>query len=229
MESLAPRPRALDSWRPPRRVLPLPKAHRLLIALDVARRGIDAQRATRPLRDVAQMAQEHALRALFYWLTDGRAGADAFDEVRDVQPRELIIATRRECVIDGRRDILLHDLVVHVVHDVPVLIEHHRAGRAVDHRPAASALDGIGIAAQPLPRNRAAAVELERRLLRVGELPVVVELIAAARGGAAHRMIDAESPAGDVDLMRAVVADLARAPAAEPVPVVVNHVVPVGR
>src|SRR5206468_9172629 len=80
-----------------------------------------------------------------------------------------------------------------------------------------------------LPRDRPAAVELERRFLRVGKLPVVVEVVAPARGRDAHRMIDAEGPAGDVDLMRAVVADLARAPAAEPVPVVVNHVVAVQR
>src|SRR6266699_901925 len=58
---------------------------------------------------------------------------------------------------------------------------------AVHHPPPATALDRIGIAAQPLPRDRPAAVELERRLLRVGELPVVVEMVAAAGGRAAHR------------------------------------------
>src|SRR5205814_9732065 len=92
-----------------------------------------------------------------------------------------------------------------------------------------AAFGGVGIAAPSLPGDRTAAVELEGRLLRVGELPVVVEVVAAARRRDAHRMIDAEGPAGDVDLMRAVVVDLARAPAAEPVPVVVNHVVAVWR
>src|SRR5204862_4471722 len=99
----------------------------------------------------------------------------------------------------------------------------------VYHRPAAAAFDRICITTPSLPGDRPAAFEFERRCLRVGELPVVVEVVAAARGGDAHRMIDAEGPAGDVNLMRAVVADLARAPAAEPMPVVVNHVVAVGR
>src|SRR2546422_8910209 len=89
--------------------------------------------------------------------------------------------------------------------------------------------DRIWIAAPSLPGDRPAAVELERRFLRVGELPVIVEVVAAPRGGDAHRMIHAEDPAGDVDLVRAVVADLASAPAAEPVPVVVNHIVAGGR
>src|SRR5206468_5633824 len=120
----------------------------------------------------------------------------------------------------GGGDVLVDELLVQVVHGVAVLIGDHGPRRAVDDRPAAAVFDGVRIAAPSLPGDRAAAVELERRLLRVGELPVVLEVIAAAGGGDAHRMIHAEGPAGDVNLMRAVVADLARAPTAEPVPVV---------
>src|SRR2546422_1408633 len=43
--------------------------------------------------------------------------------------------------------------------------------------------DRIWIAAPSLPGDRPAAVELERRFLRVGELPVIVEVVAAPRGG----------------------------------------------
>src|SRR6266516_1068783 len=221
--------RGSDCRCPTRRVLPLPVGHRCVVAQNAARRGIDAQRATRPLRDVAQMAEQVGLRALLDRLADGRAGANALDEVRDVQCRELIIATRREWIVNRRCDVLLHDLPVQVVHDVAVLIEDHRPRRAMHDRPAAAVFDGIGIAAPTLPRDRSAALELERRFLSVGELPGVLEVVAAARGGDAHGMIYAEGPARDVDLMRAVVAYLAPAPAADPVPVVVTHVVPVPR
>ena len=43
----------LDDGRPARCVLPLPETHGLLVAENVAVRGIDAERATRPLGNVA--------------------------------------------------------------------------------------------------------------------------------------------------------------------------------
>src|SRR2546426_4101729 len=85
-----------DCGRPAWRVLPLPISHRRVVAQDAASCGIDAERSTRPLRDIAQMAQQHALRTFLDRLADGSPGADAFDEVRDVERRELIGATQGE-------------------------------------------------------------------------------------------------------------------------------------
>src|SRR3989454_5836059 len=67
--------------------------------------------------------------------------------------------------------------------------------------------------------------ELEADFLRVGEFPVVGVVIAAAEGGDARGVAHAQPPARDVDLVRAVVQDLARSPAPEPMPIVVNDVV----
>src|SRR5262249_61029187 len=83
------------------------------------------------------------------------------------------------------------------------------------------------VAALALADDRFPLAEFESDFLRGGELPVVVELIAAARRDDAGAGVHAQHPARHVDLVRAVVADLARPPAMEPVPVVMNHVVPV--
>src|SRR5205807_9435482 len=83
------------------------------------------------------------------------------------------------------------------------------------------------VAALALPDDGLAPRELEAGLLGVGELPVVVEVITPAHRRDANGIVHAQGPAGDVDLVRAVVADLTRAPAPEPMPVVVDDVVAV--
>src|SRR5256886_4977972 len=77
------------------------------------------------------------------------------------------------------------------------------------------------------PDDGFAPRELEAGFLGVGELPVIVEVIAAADRSDADGVVHAQGPARDVDLVRAVVADLARAPPPEPMPVVVDDVVAV--
>src|SRR4029077_5857813 len=80
------------------------------------------------------------------------------------------------------------------------------------------------VAALPVPGDDLVA-ELPSRVLRVGKLPVVLEMKALAHGRHTRREVDAEKPPRAVDLVRPVVADLARAPVREPVPVVVDDVV----
>ena len=60
---------------------------------------------------------------------------------------------------------------------------------------------------------------------RVGELLVVVEeILAADRGDLRRQRIDAEAPAGIVDFVGAVVADVAGAEVVPPVPVAVETI-----
>ena len=192
------------------------------------RAWIGPQRATGPLRDVAEMAQQHTLRAFGDWLGYGRAGADRVHKVRDVLPRQLIVAARRERIGARGFERLFDDLVVEVVHGVAILVDQHASGGAVYNRPAPALLGREGVAAQPLPHDGALPVELEARLLCVGELPVVFEMVPPADRGDARRVVHAQRPAGDVELVGPVVADLARPPALEPVPVVVDDVVAIG-
>src|SRR5438552_11346010 len=142
MESLAPKPRPSHSRRPPWRVLPRPMSHRRLVALDAASRGIDAQRSTRPLRDVAQMAQQHALRALLDRLMERRAGANGIHEVLDVLGGHVVIGADVETVTRLRGDRLLDDLVLEVVYHVPVAVHHHAPGCAEDCGTARAAVGG---------------------------------------------------------------------------------------
>src|SRR2546425_12842057 len=201
------RARLLDDRRPAWSVLPLPVPHRLLVALHVPGLRIDAERPSGPLRDVAGVAEQDALRPLRDWLGDRRAGADRLDETRDVQGGELIVAARRQRIRTGLRDRLLHHFVLEVVDGVAVLIEHYRPRRPVHDRAARPVLGRERVAAQALPHDGALALELEAGFLGVGELPIIFEVVPAAGRGDAHRVVHAEGPARDGDFVRAVVAD----------------------
>src|SRR5437773_4740244 len=194
----------------------------------MAGRGIDAERATRPLRDVAQMAQQDALRTFLYGLAERRARANAVREIRDVQRGHVVVGADVETVARPRGERLLDDLILEVIDDIPVAVHHHASGRAEDCGTALPAKRGEAVAALALPDDGLPAGDLEHGLLGVWELPVIVEVIAPSGRRHAAAPVHAQRPAADVDLVRPVVADLARAPAAEPMPVVVDHVVVVG-
>src|SRR5206468_3528105 len=72
------------------------------------------------------------------------------------------------------REILLDDLILEVVYDVPVAVHHHAAGRAENGGAARAAVGVEAVAALPLPNDSLSAGELEYGFLGVGELPVVV-------------------------------------------------------
>src|SRR2546426_2801583 len=217
----------LHGRRPARGILPLPELHRLLVARKAARRRIDAQRTAGRLSDVAEVAQQHALRPLLDRLPQRGAGADRVHEVVDVQGRHVVVGAGVEAVPRPRGEGRLHHLLLEIVHRITVAVEHHAAGRAQDGRAARPAERGQAVAALPLPDDGLPARELETGLLRIGELPIVGEVMAAAEGRDTRGVAHAQRPAGDVDLVRAVVADLARSPAPEPMPIVVNDVVAV--
>ncbi len=129
----------------------------------------------------------------------------------------------------GARLHLLHDFVFEIVDDVTVAIDYHRCRWCREPRCRARTVVEIeSVAALPLPDDALAAVEHERRFLRVGELPIVGVVEASARRDHAARVVDAEQPTPHVDLVRSVVADLAGSPVGEPVPVVVDDVVAIG-
>src|SRR3989440_3589742 len=88
----------LHDRRPARGVLPLPGLHRLLVARDAARRRVDAQRATGRLRDVAEVAEQHALRPFLDRLMERGAGADRVHEVVDVQRGHVVVGVRVEAI-----------------------------------------------------------------------------------------------------------------------------------
>src|SRR5690242_2214666 len=219
----------LDDRSPAGLVLALPQPHGLVVARDVTRGGIDPQRAPGRLGDVAQVAQQDALRALHDRLMQRRAGADRIHEVVDVQPGHVVVGAEVEAVPARGGERLLHGLALQIVHRVAVAV-HDGAAPGAKDGGAPAAVEGFqAVTALPLPDDGLAAGELEAGFLSVGELPVVVEVVAASRRRDPGRKVHAERPPGDVDLVRAVIADLARAPAVKPVPVVVDDVVAVGR
>src|SRR5438445_1770921 len=220
---------ALYDRCPARGVLPLPQLHRLLVARDPARRRVDPQRAPGRLRDVAEVAQQDALRPLLDRLMKGDAAADCVHEVVDVERSHVVVGADVEAISRVRGKGRLHDLVLEIVDRVAVTVHDHAATGAQDGGAPLAAVRIQAVAALSLPDDGLAARELETGFLRVGELPVVGEVIAAADRRDARGIAHAQRPAGDVDLVGAVVADLARAPAPEPVPVVMDDVVAVRR
>src|SRR5262249_6271907 len=88
--------------------------------------------------------------------------------------------------------------------------------------------------AQPFPENGLAgglavraAGEVERRHVSIEGLLIVVPAVFAAAGGDPRRKLHAEPPAGDVEGVNPVVAELAVPPVPFPVPFVVDDIVEV--
>src|SRR6266516_886880 len=143
----------------------------------MAGRGIDAERATRPLRDVAEMAQQHALRPFLDRLAERNARANGVHEVRDVQAGHVVVGAKVETVTRLRGERLLDDLILEIIDDIAIAVHHDAPGRAEDCGTARAAVGGKAVAALPLPYDGLPAGELEHGLLRVGELPFIVEMI----------------------------------------------------
>src|SRR5579862_2007292 len=66
------------------------------------------------------------------------------------------------------------------------------------------------------------AVELERTIQRVGRFLIIIEHEMPAHAGRLYGKVDAQAPARDIDLMCALVADVAVAVIPEPMPVIVK-------
>ena len=164
----------------------------------------------------------------------GRLRADAVHEVLEMLARRVrpaaagAVVRVREDRLAGRVPLL--DGLALLVEDLHAAArpEERRAVRAVHHRARGDVHVGLLVdAAQALPRDELAVREVPRGVLRVGPFPVRVRRhpVLAARRGHAARPVRAEAPARHVHEVHRVVAALARAPVAEPVPVVVDHVV----
>src|ERR1043166_7174119 len=89
--------------RPARRVLPLPQSHRVLVAQDAPGFGFGAQRASRALGDIAEVAEQDALRTFVDRLVQGGACADRVHEVADVLPCHLVVTAGVEAEMTGDR------------------------------------------------------------------------------------------------------------------------------
>jgi len=98
---------------------------------------------------------------------------------------------------------------------IAVAINENAARGAEDGRATVAVIELHAAAATPFPGDELVVV-FEIGDEGVVELPVILELIASAGGGDALRIVDAESPAADVDFVGAVVQRLAGSPCAEP-------------
>ena len=111
-----------------------------------------------------------------------------------------------------------------VVDLVAIAIDEHRASRSHDGRTAITAVELHSLAALALPGNHLVFV-FEAGHKRVIKLPVIFEMISAARRSNSLRIIDAQRPAADIDFVRAIVQRFAGAIDSEPVPVIRMHIV----
>src|SRR3954471_17913822 len=154
------------------------------------------------------MAKHSGFRAVVDRRRELRSRANRVGEVVLVELGQPIIANSVQGISLGRGSQLLHDLVLEIVENVSVAIDDHAAVRAEHQRSARAIVEAEAIAALALPDDALVAVEYEGCFLGVGELPVVGVVKATAGRDYTPRIIDAEQPPSDVDLVGAVVADL---------------------
>src|SRR5579863_7598586 len=118
----------------------------------------------------------------------------------------------------------LFDYLFLIVNDliVPATKVDKTSSITINDESATGGFDGIVIATASFPGNGFAFRKLITGGLRVGCLPVVFEGIPAAGGYYLLREVHTQEPTATIDLMRPVVAGLARSPMPEPMPVVMN-------
>src|ERR1700686_1540981 len=111
-----------------------------------------------------------------------------------------------------------------VIDLVATAIHKHRSGGSHDCRSAISPVILHPLATLSFPRNHLVFV-LEAGHERVVKLPIVFEMVSAARRGNPLRIVDVKRPTADIDLVRAIIECFAGAINLEPVPVIGMHVV----
>src|SRR5204862_5062279 len=95
---------------------------------------------------------------------------------------------------------------------------------AVEIDADAFAFQPMWITTLAIPGNEFVA-EIERSHVTIRRLPIILEVVASAAAGNPARVIDAETPARQVEEVNAIVPDFAGAPVPKPVPVVVQNIV----
>src|ERR1700694_807128 len=91
-----------------------------------------------------------------------------------------------------------------VVDLIATAIDKHRPGGSHDCRTAISPVILHPLAALSFPRNHLVFV-LEAGHESVIELPIVFEMVSAARRGDSLRIVHAQRPTADIDLVRAII------------------------
>src|SRR6202521_5401175 len=114
-----------------------------------------------------------------------------------------------------------------VVDLIATAIDKHRPGGSHDCRTAISPVILHPLATLSFPRNHFVFV-LEAGHERVIKLPIVFEMVSAARRGNPLRIVDSKRPTADIDLVRAIIECFAGAINFEPVPVIRMHIVFIG-
>ena len=133
----------------------------------------------------------------------------------------------------GAAAAFLHEPVAFPIHFPPLLFaQHHHPFRAVEHIPILHALLLVWRPDAHLKNQlfRPAIFIrriLEKAVLRVRPLHVVVKNILAAHGANLGGMrIHSQAPAGEVNVVHAIIAHVARAKIMPPTPNTVQHVGP---
>ena len=171
------------------------------------------QHAACPVGDFPQMDQP-ARKVGYLGIGDGLlAAADAVEEVVHV------LGVARRPVLHARPFLF----VLAQIHlEIPAPREDHVALRAIERVAAVEAMEAVGGPAAVLVEEHFALFVVVRDHHVVRKLPLAAESDPAAMRRDANRMrLDAQAPAGEIDIVRPVAADIAVAEGAVPVPIAV--------
>ncbi len=142
---------------------------------------ISGERATDLLRDGSEVTKHSRLGAVLDRRGEEISSANSAGEVVDVELRQPIVANSVETVTLRCRLHLFDNLVLEIVDDVAVPIDYHATVGAEDSGTTRAPVELESVTALSLPDDALAALEYERRFLRVGELPVVGVVKTSAR------------------------------------------------
>src|SRR6266545_3788348 len=193
-------------------IFPTPQLAGFLVADDSAGLRFEVERAAGAPGDVSQVTPECALDPFLNLRVQLAAVADAVDEVREMTGVVPLAFDRGNL------------LAVEVINFIAVAGDDEIALVTVKTDSETFAFEPARMATMTLPDGRL-AVEFVSGHVNVRRFLVVLVLIAPAGAGHAARVLDAETPARDIQSVNAVVAQFAVAPVPAPMPMVVDEII----
>src|SRR5690625_506274 len=152
---------------------------------------------------------------------------DGVGKIKDMVIGQISAAHCIEAVLFGIADYFFDLFIVQIVGRIAAPIHHHGSFGTRDNRSPAFVPEPISVTASAFPVDRFATRKLKIHILRVIKLPVIIKVKASAGGGDSVWQIHAKRPPANIIFVGAVIQQFSGSPFPEPVPVIVNHIVPI--
>src|SRR5690606_32432192 len=219
----------LNSRFPALLVFSGPQFHSLFVFEDMTVRRICMKSFLRSNSNIAQLTQQCTDVTAEYIGVERSSG---FDSVKKVLEMHTIQDLRRIGFVAR----IYLDFIFHIFDHLIVQINdlvgitapyHNETFLSVKYNTYAGTFHLFNVAAATLPNHRAVIPKLVINHLRIRCIPIIVVPVSVPDRIHQSRIVDLESPSHEIHHMLPIVERLARSPVPEPMPVVMDDVVPV--